>query len=708
MATFFIERPIFAWVIAIVVMLAGALSIRTLPVSQYPEIAPPSVSVSASYPGASARTLEDTVTQVIEQNMKALDGLLYMSSTSDSAGNASVMLSFQPGTDIDIAQVQVQNKLQLATPMLPREVQQQGLRVNKAMSNLLLVVAFYSEDGSMAELEIADYVVSNILDSVSRVKGVGDIRVLGGAQAAMRIWLDPAKLHSFALTPADVRAAIEAQNAQVSAGELGGTPAIPGQQISATISAQSRLQTPEQFGAILLRVNTDGSTLRLRDVARIELGSESYSVRSRFNGKPAAGLGIMQQSGANALETAAAVRARLAELEAHFPPGLHLAVPHDTTPVVKESIRGVVITLLEAIGLVFLVMLLFLQNLRATLIPTLAVPVVLLGTFAVLAAFGFGINTLTMFAMVLAIGLLVDDAIVVVENVERVMREEGLPAREATRNAMGQISGALVGIALVLSAVFVPMAFFGGSTGLIYRQFSITIVSAMVLSVLVALIFTPALCATLLRPHAGGESAHGPFGWFNRAFAAATARYTDTVAAWLRRGLRYLVLYAVLLGALALLFLRLPTAFLPEEDSGFIVTMAQLPPGATLERTQTTMEQISRHYLENESALVTKVFATSGFSFAGSGQNAGQAFVELRPWEERTDPSQGVQALADRARQALRSLPDGIAFPMVPPPVRELGNATGFTLFLQDRGALGHAALMDARNRLLEMATQHP
>ncbi len=708
MATFFIERPIFAWVIAIVVMLAGALSIRTLPVSQYPEIAPPSVSVSASYPGASARTLEDTVTQVIEQNMKALDGLLYMSSTSDSAGNASVMLSFQPGTDIDIAQVQVQNKLQLATPMLPREVQQQGLRVNKAMSNLLLVVAFYSEDGSMAELEIADYVVSNVLDSISRVKGVGDIRVLGGAQAAMRIWLDPARLHSFALTPADVRAAIEAQNAQVSAGELGGTPAIPGQQISATISAQSRLQTPEQFGAILLRVNTDGSTLRLRDVARIELGSETYSVRSRFNGKPAAGLGIMQQSGANALETAAAVRARLAELEAHFPPGLHLAVPHDTTPVVKESIRGVVITLLEAIGLVFLVMLLFLQNLRATLISTLAVPVVLLGTFAVLAVFGFGINTLTMFAMVLAIGLLVDDAIVVVENVERVMREEGLPAREATRKAMGQISGALVGIALVLSAVFVPMAFFGGSTGLIYRQFSITIVSAMVLSVLVALIFTPALCATLLRPHAGGESAHGLFGWFNRVFAAATGRYTDTVAAWLRRGLRYLVLYAVLLAALALLFMRLPTAFLPEEDSGFIVTMAQLPPGATLERTQKTMEHISRHYLENESALVTKVFATSGFSFAGSGQNAGQAFVELSPWEERTDPSQGVQALAERARQALRSLPDGIAFPMVPPPVRELGNATGFTLFLQDRGGLGHAALMDARNRLLGMAEQHP
>ena len=708
MAGFFIERPIFAWVIAIVVMLAGALAIPTLPVSQYPEIAPPSVNISASYPGASARTLEDTVTQVIEQNMKALDGLLYMSSTSDSSGNALVTLTFTPGTDVNIAQVQAQNKLQLATPLLPREVQQQGLRVTKATANILLVVAFYSEDGSMAELQIADYMVSNILDSVSRVKGVGDIRILGGAQAAMRIWLDPAKLYSFSLTPADVRAAIEAQNAQVSAGQLGGTPAIPGQPISATISSQSRLQTPGQFGAILLRVNTDGSTLRLRDVARIELGSESYNLRSRFNGKPAAGLGIMQQSGANALETAAAVRAHLAELEAHFPPGLHVAIPHDTTPVVKESIHGVVITLLEAIGLVFLVMLLFLQNFRATLIPTLAVPVVLLGTFAVLAAFGFGINTLTMFAMVLAIGLLVDDAIVVVENVERVMREEGLPAREATHKAMGQISGALVGIALVLSAVFVPMAFFGGSTGLIYRQFSITIVSAMVLSVLVALIFTPALCATLLRPHAGGEAARGPFGWFNRAFAAATEGYTRTVAAWLRRGLRYLVLYALLLAALAVLFLRLPTAFLPDEDSGFIITMAQLPPGATLERTQKTMEQISRHYLENEDGLVTKVFATSGFSFAGSGQNAGQAFVELRPWDERTEPSQGVQALAERARQALRSLPDGIAFPLVPPPVRELGNATGFTLYLQDRGGLGHATLMDARNRLLALAAQHP
>ena len=708
MPRFFIDRPIFAWVIAIVVMIAGALSIFTLPVSQYPEIAPPSVNISANYPGASARTLEDTVTQVIEQNMKALDRLLYLSSTSDSAGNATVTLTFEPGTDVNIAQVQVQNKLQLATPLLPREVQQQGLRVNKAMSNLLLVVAFYSEDGSMSELEIADYVASTLLDSISRVQGVGDINVLGGSQAAMRIWLDPARLHSFGLTPADVRAAIEAQNAQVSAGELGGMPAVPGQPISATITAQTRLQTPEQFGAILLRVNTDGSTLRLRDVARIEIGSERYNLRSRYNGMPAAGLGIMQQSGANALATAEAVKARFAELEAHFPPGLHMAITLDTTPIINESIKGVVETLLEAVGMVFLVMLLFLQNLRATLIPTLAVPVVLLGTFAVLSAFGFGINTLTMFAMVLAIGLLVDDAIVVVENVERVMREEGLPAREATRKAMGQISGALVGIALVLSAVFVPMAFFGGSTGLIYRQFSITIVSAMVLSVLVAMIFTPALCASMLLQHPGGARARGPFGWFNRVFAAATERYTRGVAAWLRHGLRCLVLYALLLGALGLLFLRLPSAFLPEEDNGYLITMAQLPPGATQERTRETMERISRHYLEDEKATVLKVFATSGYSFAGGSQNAGQAFIQLRPWGQRAEPSQSVQAIAERARQALASLPDGIAIALVPPPVRELGNATGFTLFLQDRGNLGHAALMDARNRLLELASQHP
>ena len=708
MARFFIDRPIFAWVVAIVVMLAGALSIPTLPVTQYPDISPPSVNVFANYPGASARTLEDTVAQVIEQNMKALDGLLYLSSTSDSAGNALVTLTFEPGTDVNIAQVQVQNKLQLAMPLLPREVQQQGLRVTKALSNLLLVVAFYSEDGRMAELEIADYAASILLDNISRVPGVGDINVLGGSQAAMRIWLDPARLHSFALTPADVRAAIEAQNAQVSAGELGGTPAVPGQPISATITAQTRLQTPEQFGAILLRVNTDGSSLRLRDVARIEIGSERYNLRSRYNGKPAAGLGIMQQSGANALETAEAVKARLAELEAHFPPGLHMAITLDTTPIIRESIKGVAETLLEAIGLVFLVMLLFLQNFRATLIPTLAVPVVLLGTFAVLAAFGFGINTLTMFAMVLAIGLLVDDAIVVVENVERVMREEGLPAREATRKAMGQISGALVGIALVLSAVFVPMAFFGGSTGLIYRQFSITIVSAMVLSVLVAMIFTPALCATMLRPHPGGTHAPSPFDWFNRMFAAATERYTKTVSAWLRHGLRYLVLYALLLGTLGLLFLRLPTAFLPEEDNGYLITMAQLPPGATQERTQKTMERISHHFLEDENGLVLKVFATSGFSFAGGSQNAGQAFIQLRPWDERRDPSQSVQAIAERARQALRALPDGVAIPLVPPPVRELGNATGFTLFLEDRGSLGHAALMDARNRLLALAAEHP
>ncbi|MCG3170642.1 MAG: Multidrug efflux pump subunit AcrB [Pseudomonadales bacterium] len=708
MARFFIDRPIFAWVIAIIVMLAGVLSIRVLPVMQYPDIAPPVVSVAATYPGASAATLEDTVTQVIEQNMKALDGLLYMSSSSDSYGNASVSITFEPGTDPDIAQVQVQNKLQLALPKLPQEVQQQGLRVGKASSTLLLVTAFYSADGSMSELEVADYMVSNVMDDISRIEGVGDIRLLGGAQAAMRIWLDPTRLHGFALTPADVRAALLAQNAQVSAGQLGGTPAVAGQAIAATINAQSRLQTVEQFEAILLRVNSDGATVRLGDVARIELGSESYAVRSRFNGKPAAGMGLMLQTGANALKTAEAVRARLAELKAFFPPGLRYDIPHDTTPFVQRSIDGVVETLIEAIVLVFLVMLLFLQNLRATLIPTLAVPVVLLGTFAVLAAFGFSINTLTMFAMVLAIGLLVDDAIVVVENVERVMREEGLPPREATRKAMGQISGALVGIALVLSAVFVPMAFFGGSTGLIYRQFSVTIVSAMVLSVLVAMILTPALCATLLHPHDTTGRAGRVFGAFNRALAAGTARYEAVVGGLLRRSLRYLVIYAVLLVVLGLLFVRLPTSFLPEEDGGFIFNIVQLPAGASQERTLQTMAEITRYYLEEEKGLVTKIFTAAGFSFAGAGQNAGQAFVEMRPWEEREEPGQSVRALADRARAALQKLPDAVVFPVVPPPVRELGDASGFTLFLQDRGGLGHAALIEARNRLLGAAAQHP
>ena len=708
MSAFFIDRPIFAWVLAIIVMLAGVLSIRALPVMQYPDIAPPVIGIYVTYPGASASTLENTVTQVIEQNMKALDGLLYMSSSSDNSGQASLSITFEPGTNPDIAQVQVQNKLQLAMPKLPQEVQQQGIRVSKATSTLLMVASFFSADGSMSELEVADYMASNIVDDISRVDGVGDTRLLGGAQAAIRIWLEPEKLYGYALTPADVQAALLAQNAQISAGEIGGTPAAAGQAISATINAQSRLQTVEQFAAILLRVEADGSAVRLRDVARIEMGSESYGVRSRFNGQPAAGLGIMLRTGANALEAAEAVRARLEELRAFFPPGLQYDVPHDTTPFVQESIKSVVSTLAEAIVLVFLVILLFLQKLRMTLIPTLAIPVVLLGTFAVLNAFGFSINTLTMFATVLAIGLLVDDAIVVVENVERVMREEKLPPREATRKAMGEIGGALVAIAMVLAAVFVPMAFFGGSTGLIYRQFSITIVSAMIFSVLVALIFTPALCATLLRDHTDEAENHGFFGPFNRLLAAFTARYQAMVSHMWGRSLRYLLIYGLLLACMALLFVRLPSSFLPEEDSGYIFTVVQLPPGASQERTLQTMKEIARYFLEEEKTLVDKVFTAAGFSYAGSGQNAGQAFIEMRPWSERKKPEQSAHAMAERARKALGALPDAVVLPLTPPPIRELGEASGFVLYLQDRVGLGHDALIDARNQLLDMAGKDP
>jgi multidrug efflux pump len=708
MPGFFIDRPIFAWVLAIVVIMAGVMAIRTLPINQYPAIAPPAVNIMARYPGASAKTLEDSVTQLIEQKMNGIDNLLYISSVSDSAGNATITLTFKPGTDVNIAQVQVQNKVQLAMPMLPREVQQQGLQITRSVSNILMVVGFYSDDNSMAPMDVADYVNSNILDSISRIDGVGDIKLLGGSQYAMRIWLDPAKLQSFALMPSDVRQAIEAQNTQVSAGQIGSLPPMPGQQINATITAQSRLQTPEQFGAILLRTNPDGSSVRLRDVARIEMGSESYTVRAWFNGKPAAGLGVMLSSGANALDTADAVHQRLEELKTFFPPGLNYAIPHDTTPFIERSIEGVVYTLLEAIGLVFLVMLLFLQNLRATLIPTLAVPVVLLGTFAVLFAFGYTINTLTMFAMVLAIGLLVDDAIVVVENVERIMREEGLPPREATRKSMSQISSALVGIALVLSSVFVPMAFFGGSAGVIYRQFSVTIVSAMLLSVLVAMIFTPALCATLLKPHSASHEESGPLGWFNRLFSRFTLAYTNTVQRWLGKKGRYLFLYVVIVAGLAFLFVRMPTGFMPEEDTGFMVTIVQLPAGASIERTQKTMEKVAEHFLEGEKGAVGMLFTAAGFSFVGAAQNAGQAFIEMVPWEDRDDPSLSLQAVAGRAMAALSKLPDGVAFTLIPPAVLELGNATGFTLFIEDRGGLGHDRLMEARNQLLGMAAQNP
>lgn len=701
MARFFIDRPIFAWVLAIVVMLAGILSIFILPIAQYPAIAPPAVSITAHYPGASAKTLEDTVTQVIEQKMKGLDRLSYMASTSESSGQVTITLTFENGTDPDTAQVQVQNKLSLATPLLPQEVQQQGVTVTKSTSNFLNVLAFTSEDGSMNNSDLSDYVAANVQEAISRVEGVGDTQLFG-SQYSMRVWLDPDRLTSFNLTPLDVGNAIRAQNAQVSAGQLGALPAAANQQINATITAQTRLRTAAEFEDILLRTRPDGSQVRLRDVARIELAAENYNTVGRYNGRPAAGLAIKLASGANALDTVRGIDAKLEELEPFFPPGMKVQKPYDTTPFVRISIEEVVRTLVEAVVLVFLVMYLFLQNFRATLIPTIAVPVVLLGTFGVLAAFGFTINTLTMFAMVLAIGLLVDDAIVVVENVERVMAEEGLPPKEATRKSMGQISGALVGVALVLAAVFVPMAFFGGSTGVIYRQFSITIVSAMTLSVLVAMVLTPALCATLLKPVAHGHyEKTGFFGWFNRTFDRGNHRYQGVVRHMLGRKRRYMLVFAAILALVAVGFTKLPVGFLPDEDQGTLFGLVQLPPGATHERTLAVIEQIEHHFLVDQKDSVDGMFAVPGFSFAGSGQNVALLFVKLKPWDERTREDQSVTGVAAKAGAFFGTLRDARAFAFAPPAVSELGNATGFDLMLQDRANLGHAALMQARDQLL-------
>ncbi|MCD6617263.1 efflux RND transporter permease subunit [Aeromonas veronii] len=709
MARFFIDRPIFAWVIALVIMLAGSLAIIKLPVAQYPSIAPPAVGISASYPGASAKTVEDSVTQIIEQNMTGLDHLLYMSSQSDSAGRVSVTLTFQPGTDPDIAQVQVQNKLQQAMSLLPQEVQQQGIRVQKTSSSFLMVAAFISSDGSMNNDDLADYVVSNIKEPLSRLDGVGDI-TLFGSQYSMRVWIDPNKLNRVQMTPGDVQAAIKAQNAQVAFGKLGGTPSVEDQQFTATIMGQTRLSTVEQFNDILLRVNQDGSKVRLKDVARVELAGESYDADALYNGQSTAAVAIKLATGANALDTAEKVRAKLNELSDYFPANMKIVYPYDTTPFVKISIEEVVQTLIEAIFLVFCVMYLFLQNFRATLIPTIAVPVVLLGTFGVMAAFGFSINTLTMFGMVLAIGLLVDDAIVVVENVERLMSEEDLSPLEATRKSMTQITGALVGIALVLSAVFVPMAFFGGSTGAIYRQFSLTIVSAMVLSVLVALILTPALCATLLKPMKHGEfgAKRGFFGWFNRAFDAGTNRYQSGVRKVIKQGVRYSLIYGAMLAVLAVLFMRMPTSFLPEEDQGVIMSMVQLPVGATKQRTEVVLADMRDYFLKNEKDNVDSVLTVSGFSFAGSGQNAGMAFIKLKDWSDRKSPDRSANAIIGRAMGYLFSIKEAQVFAFNLPPIPELGTATGFDFFLQDRGGIGHDKLMAARNQLLGMAAQDP
>ncbi|MCY1266128.1 Multidrug resistance protein MexB [compost metagenome] len=710
MSKFFIDRPIFAWVIALVIMLAGGLAILKLPVNQYPAIAPPAIAIQVAYPGASAETVQNTVVQVIEQQMNGLDGLRYISSESNSDGSMTITVTFEQGTNPDIAQVQVQNKLQLATPLLPQEVQQQGIRVTKAVKNFLMVVGVVSTDGSMTKEDLSNYIVSNIQDPLSRTAGVGDFQVFG-SQYAMRVWLDPARLNSYQLTPGDVKSAIQAQNVQVSSGQLGGLPAVRGQQLNATIIGKTRLQTAEQFGNILLKVNADGSQVRLKDVAQVGLGGQDYNISAQFNGSPASGIAIKLAAGANALDTAKAVRATLGRLEPFFPQGMKIVYPYDTTPVVSASIHEVVKTLGEAILLVFLVMYLFLQNFRATLIPTIAVPVVLLGTFGVLAAFGFSINTLTMFGMVLAIGLLVDDAIVVVENVERVMAEEGLSPREAARKSMDQIQGALVGIALVLSAVFLPMAFFGGSTGVIYRQFSITIVSAMALSVLVALVLTPALCATMLKPiHKGdhGENKGGFFGWFNRWFISATEGYERGVAGILKRRTSYLLLYVVIIAGMVWLFARIPTAFLPDEDQGVLFAQVQTPAGSTSERTQKVVDQMREYLLNEESAAVNSVFTVTGFNFAGRGQSSGMAFIMLKPWEEREGKENSVFALAERAQKHFERFIDARVFAFAPPAVLELGNATGFDLYLQDQAGLGHEALMAARDKFLDLAYQRP
>jgi multidrug efflux pump len=706
---FFIDRPIFAWVLAIILMLTGALAIKTLPVAQYPSIAPPAVALTVVYPGASAETVQSTVVQVIEQQLSGIDHLLYFSSESDKDGSMTITLYFEQGTNPDIAQVQVQNKLQLALPILPLVVQQEGIRVAKATKNFLLVAGFSCTDGSMSAFDIADFIASTVQDPVSRTSGVGDY-ILFGSQYAMRIWLDPAKLNNYSLTPVDVSNALLAQNVQVASGELGGLPSVPGQQLNATVIGPSQLHTPEEFAAILLRVNPDGSQVRLRDVARIELGAESYSLQGKYNGNPASGLAVKLASGANALETAEAVHATIDKLKPLFPHGLRVDYPYDTTPFVKISIEEVVKTLFMAVGLVFLVMYLFLQNFRATLIPTIAVPVVLLGTFAVLSAVGYSINVLTMFGMVLAIGLLVDDAIVVIENVERVMAEEGLSPRDATRKSMDQITGALVAIALVLSAVFVPMAFFTGSTGVIYRQFSITIVSAMILSVLTALIFTPALCATILTPVEKGhtEKKRGFFGLFNRTFRSANQGYERGVRFIIGRGVIFFFIYLVVVAAMGWLYLRVPTSFLPDEDQGILFVQVNTPVGATVNRTGAVLDQIREYFETKEKANVDGVFTVTGFSFGGRGQSSGLAFVHLKDWSVRPGAQNRVSAIAGRAMGYFATLKDAMAFAFAPPAVLELGNATGFDFELLDRGGVGHDALMQARGQILGAAAKDP
>jgi len=715
LSRFFLNRPVFAWVIAIILMAAGAMSIFNLPISQYPPIAPPSIAVTATYPGASAETVENSVTQIIEQKMTGFDKMLYLSSTSDSAGGTRVELTFAPGTDPDIAWSQVQNKLQSAMASLPEVVQSQGVTVNKSTKNYLIIVGLISEDGKLDGNDLRDYAKSNLEKVVSRVPGVGEVEVFG-SQYAMRVWIDPEKLTKYSMTFADISAALKTYNAEISAGQFGGAPSVPGQRLNASIIVQSMLKTPEEFAAIPLRTNTDGSVVRVSDIGRTELGTEFYGTDVEYNGKPSTGIAIRQAAGANALNTADAVRAKMKELSEFFPSGVKVVYPYDTTPFVRVAIHEVMKTLIEAIVLVFLVMYLFMGNMRATLIPTIAVPVVLLGTFAILSLFGFSINMLTMFAMVLAIGLLVDDAIVVVENVERIMSEEGLSPIEATRKSMDQITPALIGIGLVLSAVFGPMAFFAGSTGVIYRQFSITIVSSMLLSVLVALVLTPVLCASLLKPvEKGHEAAETGFKilrpffiWFDRSFFGLRNKYIALVGRTLTHKLRYVVIFAVIVGALGLLFKRMPTGYLPDEDQGILFTQIILPANSTLEQTKGVLNQVRQHFRDNESAAVESTFTVAGTSFGGAGQNNGLAFVKLKDWELRTSADLKVGAIAQRAMMRFSQIRNAMVFAIAPPSVMELGTGKGFDLQLLDRGGLGHAKLMEARNQLLGMAAQNP
>jgi multidrug efflux pump len=714
LSRFFIDRPIFAWVIAIIVMVAGTLAVLNLPVRQYPAIAPPTVGINVTFPGASAQTVQDTVIQVIEQQLNGIDNLTYMTSEAQADGAAGITLTFAQGTDPDTAQVQVQNKLSLALPLLPQEVQQQGIRVNKPARNFLTVMGFISSDNSLSGEEITDYVATNILDPLNRTAGVGDVTIFG-AQYAMRIWVDPAKLNNYGLTTGDVVAAIRAQNVQVSVGSLGGLPAAEGQAYTAAIIGPTRFSTPEQFRDILLRVNPDGSQVRVGDVARVALNAESYTRDTKYNGKPGAGVAIRLAAGQNALDTMEAINATIDRLKPFFPRSMEVVYPLDTTPFVRTSIFEVVKTLVEAVILVFLVMYLFLQNARATLIPTIAVPVVLLGTFGVLAAFGFSINTLTMFGMALSIGLLVDDAIVVVENVERVMAEEGLGPREATRKSMDQITGALVAIALVLAAVFVPMAFFGGSIGVIYRQFSITLVSAMGLSVLVALVLTPALCATILKPLPlssegnGGHVEHkGFFKWFNKWFDRGREKHASGLNAMLSRSGRSMVAFLVLVAITGLLFTRVPSSFLPPEDPGFAYGQVQTPPGASKERTWAALDTARQYLLEQEKDVVEGVLTVNGFSFAGTGQNAGLIFIKLRDWDERTSDAQSMQAFLARTNKFFSSIKDANVIAVPPPAVLELGNTGGFDLMLQNRGGLPREQFLAARNQLLGEAAKDP